>query len=48
LRASVIAALEWSTEAESASTATLDEEFGKDVEAAIESHHEPLNPPLWD
>jgi hypothetical protein len=33
---------------ERASTATLDEEFGKDVEAAIESHHEPLNPPLWD
>jgi len=30
------------------STATLDEEFGKDVEAAIESHREPLNPPVWD
>lgn len=33
---------------EHASTATLDEEFGKDVEAAIESHREPLNPPAWD
>jgi len=33
---------------EHASTATLDEEYGKDVEAAIESHREPLNPPAWD
>jgi prevent-host-death family protein len=33
---------------EHASAATLDEEFGKDVEAAIESHREPLNPPAWD
>jgi antitoxin (DNA-binding transcriptional repressor) of toxin-antitoxin stability system len=33
---------------EHGSTATLDEEFGKDVEAAIESHREPLNPPVWD
>lgn len=33
---------------EHGSTATLDEEFGKDVEAAIESHREPLNPPAWD
>lgn len=27
------------------SSATLDEDFGKDVEAAIDSHREPLNPP---
>jgi antitoxin (DNA-binding transcriptional repressor) of toxin-antitoxin stability system len=33
---------------EHGSTATLDEDFGKDVEAAIESHREPLNPPAWD
>jgi prevent-host-death family protein len=33
---------------EHGSTATLDENFGKDVEAAIESHPEPLNPPVWD
>ena len=33
---------------ERASTATLDGGFGKDVEAAIESHREPLNPPAWD
>lgn len=30
------------------STATLDEDFAKDVEAAIASHREPLNPPAWD
>ena len=30
------------------STATVDPDFAKDVEAAIESHHEPLNPPTWD
>jgi len=30
------------------STATVDADFGKDVEAAIESHCEPLNPPKWD
>jgi antitoxin (DNA-binding transcriptional repressor) of toxin-antitoxin stability system len=30
---------------ERASTATHDAEFGKDLEAAIESHREPLNPP---
>ena len=29
-------------------TATLDGEFAKDVKAAIESHHEPLNPPAGD
>ncbi len=33
---------------EHGSTATLDDEFAKDVEAAIESHREPLNPPAWD
>ena len=33
---------------EHGSTATLDEEFAKDVEAAIGSHREPLNPPAWD
>jgi len=33
---------------EHGSTATLDGEFAKDVEAAIESHREPLNPPAWD
>jgi prevent-host-death family protein len=30
------------------STATIDPGFAKDVEAAIESHHEPLEPPSWD
>lgn len=30
------------------STATIDADFSKDVEAAIESHGEPLNPPAWD
>ncbi len=33
---------------EHGSTATLDEDFAKDVEAAIESRREPLNPPAWD
>lgn len=33
---------------EHASTATLDGNFAKDVEAAIKSHREPLNPPAWD
>ncbi len=33
---------------EHGSTVTLDSEFGKDVEAAIESHREPLSPPEWD
>jgi prevent-host-death family protein len=33
---------------ERGSTATLDGEFGKDVEDGIESHREPLNPPAWD
>jgi antitoxin (DNA-binding transcriptional repressor) of toxin-antitoxin stability system len=30
------------------STATIDPDFAKDVEAAIEKHREPLNPPAWD
>jgi antitoxin (DNA-binding transcriptional repressor) of toxin-antitoxin stability system len=29
-------------------TATLDGEFARDIEAAIKSHREPLNPPAWD
>jgi prevent-host-death family protein len=33
---------------EHGSMATLDKDFAKDVEAAIESHREPLNPPAWD
>lgn len=30
------------------SSATLDDGFSKDVETAIESHREPLDPPVWD
>ena len=30
------------------STATIDPGFAKDVEAAVESHREPLSPPAWD
>ncbi|MGO9254764.1 MAG: hypothetical protein ACLQU1_00450 [Bryobacteraceae bacterium] len=30
------------------STATIDPDFAKDVEAAIEAHREPLEPPVWD
>ena len=30
------------------STAVMDADFAKDVEAAIESHREPLTPPVWD
>jgi antitoxin (DNA-binding transcriptional repressor) of toxin-antitoxin stability system len=33
---------------EHASTATLDVNFASDVEAAIASHREPLDPPGWD
>jgi antitoxin (DNA-binding transcriptional repressor) of toxin-antitoxin stability system len=33
---------------EHASTATLDGDFARDLEAAINSHREPLNPPAWD
>lgn len=30
------------------SNAVVDSSFAKDVEAAIESHREPLEPPAWD
>ena len=30
------------------STATMDADFARDVEAAIEGHREPLEPPAWD
>jgi hypothetical protein len=30
------------------STAVIDPDFAKDVEAAVESHREPLEPPAWD
>ncbi|HTX77940.1 MAG TPA: hypothetical protein VMD29_17150 [Terracidiphilus sp.] len=30
------------------SPATIDEEFARDVEAAIAAHREPLNVPDWD
>jgi antitoxin (DNA-binding transcriptional repressor) of toxin-antitoxin stability system len=30
------------------STATIDADFAKDVEAAVDSHREPLEPPAWD
>jgi antitoxin (DNA-binding transcriptional repressor) of toxin-antitoxin stability system len=30
------------------STAVMDPDFAKDIEAAIESHREPLEPPAWD
>ena len=30
------------------STATIDADFARDVEAAVESHREPLKPPAWD
>ena len=33
---------------ERGSTATLDGGFAGDVEEAIESHREPLDPPAWD
>jgi hypothetical protein len=33
---------------EHASTATLDGNFAADLEAAIQSHPEPLSPPEWD
>lgn len=33
---------------EHGSTVTLDGDFGRDVEAAIESHREPLTPPAWE
>lgn len=30
------------------STAVVDPDFAKDVDAAVESHREPLEPPAWD
>lgn len=30
------------------SNATLDEDFGRDLEDIINSHREPLDPPVWD
>lgn len=30
------------------STATMDADFARDVQAAIDSHREPLEPPEWD
>ena len=33
---------------EHASRATLDEDFARDLEAAINRHREPLTPPAWD
>jgi hypothetical protein len=33
---------------ERGSTATLDDEFGRDLETVISSHREPLAPPAWD
>jgi antitoxin (DNA-binding transcriptional repressor) of toxin-antitoxin stability system len=30
------------------STAIMDEDFARDVEAAIAAHREPMNPPCWD
>jgi hypothetical protein len=30
------------------STATLDGDFARDLEEAVNSHREPLNPPAWD
>ena len=33
---------------EHASPATLDDGFARDLEEAINSHREPLNPPAWD
>jgi antitoxin (DNA-binding transcriptional repressor) of toxin-antitoxin stability system len=30
------------------STGIMDEEFASNVQAAIDSHREPLDPPAWD
>jgi len=30
------------------SSATLDEDFGRDLDDIINSHREPLDPPAWD
>jgi antitoxin (DNA-binding transcriptional repressor) of toxin-antitoxin stability system len=33
---------------ERGSSVTLDDNFGRDLEEIINSHREPLNPPVWD
>jgi antitoxin (DNA-binding transcriptional repressor) of toxin-antitoxin stability system len=33
---------------ERGSNATLDGTFGRDLEAVVSSHREPLSPPAWD
>jgi hypothetical protein len=33
---------------ERASAVTLDDDFGKDLDAIIASHQRPWNPPSWD
>jgi prevent-host-death family protein len=33
---------------ERGSDATLDGDFGRDLEAVVSSHREPLTPPAWD
>jgi prevent-host-death family protein len=33
---------------EHGSTATLDEDFAKDLEAAVKSQRDPMNPPSWE
>lgn len=30
------------------SSATIDEDFARDVQEAVAAHREPLNPPEWD
>ena len=30
------------------SSATIDEDFARDVREAVEAHRDPLNPPAWD
>jgi len=30
------------------STAIIDEDFARDVQEAVTTHREPLNPPAWD
>lgn len=32
----------------SGSTATMDEDFARDIQAGIDSQREPWNPPSWD
>ena len=33
---------------EHGSSATLDGDFGRDLDAVVSSHREPLTPPAWD